>query len=271
MAKFSRGGQLSDPGRKAQTEQRRLRLSQKVKAERRQKFLGMAKKGLLISMALLGIVFIASQQTISFDSSDLSQEYADTANDYLAENPLGRFKFTFSEEEFSNYIINNNPEVGAVSVNMPIFGQASLTISERSPVFYWSTDQGTLLGDETGVVYRSADNQSELQIPTLKDNSPLSANKGDKVVSSSTLEYIEALSQEFESKAVTVAHYQIPSSSREVYVFPRDKKYYIKISQDRSVVGQVDEASKTMKFLDKSNKQPKEYIDVRVIDKAYYR
>ena len=271
MGRYSRGSQLGSSDRMEKSRERKRRLSEKNKAQRREVLKGFAKKLLIVLAVLFGVYLISSAQLLNLNSSQLDSNYQATVDEYFSENPLSRYRLFFNEDELKNYIIQIHPNIGDIDINTPVIGAATISLGEKSPVFYWQTADTLYIGAADGTIYKQAQSEDSLEIPRITDGSSVEQELGDKVISSSTIEYLDSLEEELTNNGLTPVKYEIPTASRQVNVYLSGKKYFVKISLDRSVVGQLDELSRALKFINSSNISVKEYIDLRTPDKAFYK
>lgn len=271
MARFSRGAQLSNKQVTENREKRRQQIAERNKEMRQDKLKRLTKRGVIFLLLVLVGMYAFNRQFVRFDRDSINGEYLSTIDTYFGEKPLSTSKIFFNKSDLENYIIDKHPEVRAISYKSALIGKDNIEFATKEPTFIWQTDKTKYYGDEDGVIYEEAGSVSNGDLLEIRDGAKLDSQPGDKVASSNLLEYVDEIKSELANRSINIEYFSLPSTSREVHVHLEGKPFYVKMSIDRSVVGQSEELFKTLNYLESSNKAIKEYVDLRTEDRAYYR
>lgn len=243
---------------------------------RRRKHLGL----LLFITALIGaamaylvfqsvaVVRAVSTSNVAIDSF----KYEKTTQDYLFAHPLERFRFSLDTEQLALYLQQNgSPEVIAVSPDLSFsgFGASELILTFRQPVVSWSVNGSTVYVDDEGAAF-DVNYFAEPEVKIV-DNTGIQT-QGNKVLASNRfLGFIGQVIGDFTELGYRATEISLPANTtRQIVVTLQDVPYVIKMSIDRPVGEQTEDAKRSIVHL-QQRAIAAEYIDVRVSGKAYYK
>lgn len=269
MARFSRGKQLRTRSQINASEERKKLSLERQKAKRQEDIKSTSKKLIVIFIIILVGLVVFERHLIHISSDGLEQSYSSTINNYFKENPLQRSRLFFTSKEFTDYIINEHPEIRSVELQNNIIATSKIIIDKKEPAFLWQNAEAVYIGDNQGVIYSSEN--LDLKLPTIVDPTNLVVNAGDQVTSSNVLDYISKVDENLSANKLVVDKFSLPSNSRQIDVFIVNSTFYIKFSLDRDVVGQIAELNKVLRFTNNNNIAINDYIDLRVVDKVFYK
>jgi hypothetical protein len=238
---------------------------------------------LYLLLAFLGVcLFALSARLTSASVGGMPQLYASDKSSYekiasslISKNSFFNQSWSLDKERYKNDIKAEFPEVSAVNVKsrIPFSGKIQLIFSFRQPLFVWKDSGGEVrFIDKSGVVFnKNLTKVNGDKLITILDDSGLVFKSGSTALSQKTTEIIGDLPAQLKSLyPAGISKVTIPVSVREIRVFPKNKNYYIKFSTERELNSQVGELTTLMKYL--NNKDTvKQYIDVRLEKKAYYK
>lgn len=285
---FRRNLSVSSPAIKRAHQQR------EVESRRQQDLLRLSKKHtkrlkavlILASLMLILLAFrltlrstnVTGAQALSKQDSAKYQTYL---NEYLANNTLANQSWSLDIPKLEGKIIEEFPELESaeISHNAPLGSSLKAKLSFRTPVYVWrDVSKQERFIDKNGVLF--AENKMPVKtsgLVAIQDQSGLVAEAGDTTVSKQTLQFLGALPGELKllyprSKgSQPLKEVAVPLSTREVRVKPQGVGYFIKFNTNREVSKQAGELKVLLAHLKKRGITPKQYIDIRIATRAFYK
>lgn len=198
--------------------------------------------------------------------------YDDAIQSYLAKHPGQRFRFSLKRDQLTAYLQSNGfPEVVSVDDSLPSdgFGVKRVILHMRKPSVAWATGKTELFVDSTGVAFER--NYYSTPAISVVDQSGIQAKNNQVLVSNRFLAFIGKLTGAVASQGQTVTQIIIPANTtRQVEMILSGVSYPIKLSVDRPVGEQAEDAKNAVQYMVKHGVTPA-YIDVRVSGRAYYK
>ena len=203
------------------------------------------------------------------------ETYKKTAGEILGSSILNRNKLTINTNEFSFKMKNAFPELQDISLIIPLVGKKPvLGLTAEPPAFFFSSSKGIyLIGDSGRVLAKTSEipGASKFDIPTIKDSSNLDFKVGKGVVPSQDVTFITTVSKQLASKNISIQSITLPARAEALDVVVNGSTYTIKfnlLTDPRTAVGQY---LAVRSKLERENITVKEYIDVRVEEKVFYK
>lgn len=199
-----------------------------------------------------------------------SKGYEKTIQDYLGINPMSRFSFFLNQADLSSFVAGKMPEVLSVKPSgMSGIGQTGFILTMRRPVAGWNINNKQYYVDSNGVAFeKNYFTTPEVQIV---DNSGVTVQSSTAIVSNRLLSFVGLVVSTAKTSGFTVSKVVLPiDTTRQLDVSFTGYNYYIKLSIDRPVGEQIEDASRAVKYLTAKGRAPG-YIDVRVSGKAFYK
>lgn len=199
-----------------------------------------------------------------------AQTYQDAVADQLNKSVFNRTKLSINTAKVEESIKANLPEVGEVSITLPIIGRnpvVYLRIAE--PAFVLQPESGqAFVVDEQGraVVPSSELPELEHNLVRVDDKSGLPVEQGKNVLPTDQIAFLHEIKTQFEAVNLSVDHFTLPPEANSLRVYPSDQKYYIKFTFTGSAREQVGRYLAAHKKV-----TSQKYIDVRVNDRVYVR
>ncbi|MGH7218013.1 MAG: cell division protein FtsQ/DivIB [Candidatus Microsaccharimonas sp.] len=217
-------------------------------------------------IAQVHVTTTTKQLTTSFDA----RIYEDTVNEYLNLNPSQRLRLSLNEAALSAYVSEALPEVESLELSgMPGVAQSNLAITFRTPVAGWQINSKQYFVDAHGVVFEK--NYYEAPTVQIVDESGVSPEQGSAVVGSRTLGFLGRAVAQAQGRGYTIVKAALPQdTTREVDIYFDGISSRVKLSIDRGAGEQIEDADRSIKYLQSRGVAP-EYIDVRVSGRAAYR
>ena len=248
---------------------------------RKQRSLGLRIVGLLVlsGMTMLFLYGFIAEVTVTYygqvtSSSDAEEVamYERLIEDYLSGRPLERLRPFLHTGQLVAYMNDNGAsEVREVmSVTPAGLGRAQLAIKMREPVVAWTIDGQKRYVDRDGYIF-TQNRYTEPEV-TVVDESGISTTSDVKTVASGRfLQFIGRGVGFAKTEGLDVTQVIIPADTTRQVQFALSNKTQtrIKLSVDRPVGEQVEDAARAYQYLTKQGGVAR-YIDVRVGGRAYY-
>ncbi len=239
--------------------------------------------GIVISVGYqLGIESRAQLTLIYPESNELSvarpeAAYSQYISKNLRESIWSKTKLTISTDGLEEKIRAEFPEVidAAVAINFldrkPVvklrISQARLIINSPDGVFVLNSQGKAML--PASQLPNAADALAKL--PLVTDETNLGINQGQNVLNSDEVAFITEVYNQLAAKGVQTDSISLPPLAYQLNVKPQGVNYFIKFNMLSNARKAAGSYLAVKAKLESDGKQPKEYVDVRVEDRAYYK
>lgn len=227
-----------------------------------------------VSLVLL-IVVLNFTATVAVDTPGVtravnSTRYSESINDYLAYRPIERIRLFTDNKQLTAHVAHEHPEVSSVAVNGGAgFAVSVFEVQLRKPLAAWTINDRRYYVDAKGVSFEL--NQYESPEISVVDDSGVPVAAGVSIASNRFLSYVGRTIALFQAQGVEVSKVVIPfNTTRQIEVVLKGRDYPVRLSIDRQVGVQVEDAVRAVRYVDATQKTP-QYIDVRVSGKAFYQ
>lgn len=202
-------------------------------------------------------------------------EYRRVAKDYLVESIFNQNKVTVNTEALEQKLSNHFSEITNVAVVLPLLGRTPIVyVQIAEPILLLENGSSSYIVDEKGRAIIDAKDKSlaqNLNLLPVKDAARLSVRQGSQVLPIKDIQFIRMVQQQFRMKNLTLERAELPARAGEINLYVKNKPYYVKFSTYGNALQQVGTYIATDKLLLSTKQVPKEYIDVRVEERAYYK
>jgi cell division septal protein FtsQ len=198
--------------------------------------------------------------------------YKDAANKILRGVKYSN-KITFDEQDMSQKLQKQFPEIASVRVELPIFAQTPVIhLQISSPSFILNSNNESYIVDSQGVaVAKAADFPSFHGALTVEDQSGFKAEVGKQVMSADAVNFIKTLESQTRHGNVSIKSLTLPKSAQELDLHTSDRTYFVKFYLGGDALQQTGQFLAARHQFDATNSQPAEYLDVRVAGKIFYK
>jgi len=254
----------------------------KVRSKKR-RFLSRAIDWLVVLIILAAVIYsliVRPQPEIIASSNDYhsSEVYQDSAAEVLKKIE-NRNKLTFDEQDLAYQLKREFPEIAAVRADLPLFGQKpTLYLEIAKPALVLRGAEGTygavsrLIIDTKGtVIGPQAEFPGIQNLALVADNTGFTARSGETVLSPSDIGFILTVIAQAERAGAPIASLALPKLAEELDLKTSDRKYFVKFYLGGDALTQSGQFLAARKQFDKTNKQPGQYLDVRVAGKVFYK
>lgn len=217
-------------------------------------------------------------QVVGGENSSLAAnaaQYRLGVQNILQESLANKSKLLIDTDALAQRIAAEYPQLGEVLVVLPLIGRRPVVqVEPAAPSLILGTMGGGFVLDEHGrVIAKAADIESSIRdgLPLLQDESGLSLESGRYALPRESVKFVRDVAAQLASKHYTVQSMVLPVVANEMHVRLKDAAYYIKFDLRGQSRVQAGTFIATEKKLAGDNIMPREYIDVRVPGKVYYK
>jgi len=206
------------------------------------------------------------QLSATFDTTT----YERSINEFLNLNPAQRLRVSLDEQALASFVSAELPEVEALTLSGAAgLAQSNFAITFREPVAGWQINDKQYYVDAQGVVFEK--NYYEAPGVQIIDESGVSPEQGSTIVGTRLLGFLGRVVAQGEGRGYTAVRAILPEgTTRQVDVYFEGVATRVKFSIDRGAGEQMEDADRSLKFL-QSKGTGAEYIDVRVPGRAAYK
>lgn len=240
--------------------------------------------GVSLALILLGLrMVISGVQLSSNASSHLSasdiQSYNLAILRSFRSHTIGGQSWLADTSGVRKDIMQQFPEIGSINFdsNTPLSTMLKVNIRFRTAVFVWKDASGsTQFVDENGVLFsKNLDPAVNVKkLVSIEDQSGVVLKAGTSVLTSQLVQFVGQLHAKVPAaypSGTSLTKVIIPRSTREVQVRVSEQAYYIKFSSAQSLDAQIGDLKVLLGYFAEHKTAPKEYIDLRVPGKAFYK
>lgn len=237
----------------------------------------------LVIIIVSGIIFtltVDSSVQITTKSSDAlflrdKTTYQSTADQFISSSPINRLKLTFDSQGLIDNLKKQFPELSAVSVNLPVIARRpTVVIQTTKPGFILNSGQNSYVIGANGVALldvRDVDHISKLGLRTVSDESNIALVVGKPALPQEQALFISNVVEQLEKQGYEIQSLTIPKSPYDLHVKLVGHRYYIKFNVLEDAKQQAGTYIALIQRLEKEQKIPNEYIDVRIGERVFYK
>lgn len=191
------------------------------------------------------------------------------ANQYLQEHPLQRNIFFLQSKSLALAIRQAEPTLQDAQASRNVFLKVNILVKESQPAIIWQTGDQTWLIAEDGRVLRRTES-SEGGLGKIIDTAQLKVEAGDKVVDRQFVSFAREFFTAAQNQGLQIESGSIGATTRELNIRLKNG-IVIKTDTSRSAQTQLQAYLDTIATAKKQNKQPTEYVDVRITGRTFYK
>ncbi len=202
-------------------------------------------------------------------------DYQKIATQLLHKSLSNRTKVTINTPQLEQSLRHDFPELDMLHISLPITGSRPvITIHPSSPALVFTSNLTTVGLDVNGKVLVNASRLSQSMkdsIPSVTDQSGIPLSLDKPVLSHESIAFIRSIYDQLHSKQIGIQSMVLPSTANQLQVHLADRPYYVKFNFLTDARQQVGSFLAVKQKLETDRVTPKEYIDVRVEERAYYK
>lgn len=189
---------------------------------------------------------------------------------------LSKSKLTADSKKMEKAIQQKYPEIGKVSVNFPIIGRRPIIqISPAEPKAIVTGQTSSFVVDQQGKAIMNATELPQAtkeNLPLITDSIDIGSKVGDYVLPENTIEFLDTVKYQLEQKDLNIDRVELPAIANELHIRIKGQSFVVKYNLSNDARQQVGSYLATLDKLTKEGKiLPREYIDLRVDGRAYYK
>lgn len=198
--------------------------------------------------------------------------YIATANTAMNKSILNRNKITLNTVGIAADMQRNHPELENVVVSAPLLGSHPVAyVLPAEPVMRLETAAGSFVLTGKGYAYQDQVGMTTASLPRVIDLTGAVPEKGKLFLPETTVDFLQILHRQLSRGGSVVDALILPADAPfEVTVRLQNVPYIIRTNIQEPAIEQAGAANAVFRYL-QGKPNPREYIDVRVPGKAYYR
>lgn len=200
--------------------------------------------------------------------------YEDYVAKQLAGSLLNRSKLTINTEPIAVSLSRQFPEVANAVITIPLIGHRPIVhVAVSSPAFILATSNGAYYISSSGVpLVRVADVVHQVDgIATVTDETGLTVTLGQQILPADTVSFISEIIGQFKATNTPFGQIVLPLEANELQARLPNLPYVVRFNTLEEARTQFGTFAAVKQRLEGSGESPKEYIDVRVVERAYYK
>jgi hypothetical protein len=202
--------------------------------------------------------------------------YKEASEKYLSNSIANNTKITINNLGLSDYMLSRFPEISNATPELGFLSHfVTLKITEAKPVgiLYDQSKRFYLIKNNGVAMALVSNNNSEnfvnLMPYIIESFSSIKINQ--RALSNSDLSFISYAYNELAIQSIKTTSYTLVPNSRELDIKVNKVPYMLKFNLEEPVKEQVGSYLALKGYLQANNINPSQYIDVRVIGRAYYK
>lgn len=199
--------------------------------------------------------------------------YENAANSLLGSSIWNGSKLTIDTIKIGSQLQDQFPELTEASMTIPLLGrQPTLQLIAEQPVLLVNVDGIDYYVSSSGrAIMRVQDATERPSVPRLVDQVGLSAKVGEQLLPRDTVTFTKEILRQMAAKQISVDQLILPAIPNELHVRVAGEPYYIKFATLGDARVQAGTYLAVASQLRDTRTTPKEYIDVRVDERAFYK
>lgn len=230
--------------------------------------------GYILSLSQNPKIIIVNQQEEATQSLLRPIEtYQEAGKKILQKSPLNKTKLLINTSGVQRDIQEQFPEVSKATISLPLIN--------RRPVIYLQITQPVLLlrygsdtyalDDQGRIIMKGDSTLPHSELAVVEDQNSTQPEVGKAFLPSNQIAFMQEVSSQLKAKGINNFSFTLPPLANEVYVKPAEQPYYIKMTFSNDARTQVGTYLAVRQKLEADKIAPREYVDVRVDERAYYK
>lgn len=197
--------------------------------------------------------------------------YSASAETIIKSKFTNKTKITFDYLEFEKTMKDKHPEIKSISTSFAIFGgRPVVRLSFYEPALLVTSLGKTWVVDARGVAIDEY-SSSVSSLPKVIDEIGVPIEIGGTIISSQDVAFISKIEKIAKEKGIVVEKYTTPNLPKQIDVKVAGEGYYTKFNLNEDPAVQIGTWLVARDNLIKNNQVPAEYIDIRALEKVYWK
>jgi len=208
---------------------------------------------------------ISGLQTLNQDDINYQLEKI-IAGSYFNNNIL-----FISGGQIDSQLRADNYQIAKAEIIRVPFNTLKVVVQEQKPSILWQSNGSLSIFKEDGRAY-AGEPSDELKstLPIVEDSTNLEVVAGSQIVSRSFLEFVTMIYRQLPEKGIKATSFEIKETTTELFVSTQ-AGYVIRFDTTRPSSEQLTDLVAVLDLLQQRGSTPKEYIDLRVNGRAFYK
>ena len=227
-------------------------------------------------------MYLGPEVSISTKSSETfignARQVESTANKHIKSSIFNRSKLFFNANDLEQKLNVKYPEFESIEVvTYPLRKNPVLLINFSQPAFKVSSNDKIYIVSKSGKAiadYSTIDNQAkinELNLPLLIDLTEIDIRLGSQALTSKQADYIREIEFQTKQNDIKTSKIELAPGGGELRVYYGGADYYVKYNFFEDPRESSGAYLAINEELNKKGQTPKEYIDLRVAERAYIK
>lgn len=201
--------------------------------------------------------------------------YEEALGPLFSSSLSNRSKLLIDTNKIAADIQDENPELGEVSVNLPLIGRRPVVqVRPAQPALVMGTlDDAVVVGRNGRIIASAKGTESSVlgKLPVVLDESGLEIERGGYALQTESVELIVMVYRQLTASQIKVQSITLPAIANEMHIRLEGEPYFAKFDLRGDGRVQAGTLIAAKKKLDTDGTKPRQYIDVRVTGKAFFK
>lgn len=232
---------------------------------------------LVVSALLVGLIYCLllkpeAEVRLNDESYHPTADYQEVAAASL-KTLKNRNKLTIDEQEIVSKLKKTFPEIESAYLQLPLVSQKPrLDIIVSTPSLFLTTGSETYVIDSRGhAVAKKSELPKLRNLPVVQDRSDFVVASGQRILSSSSVEFIDLLVSQCRRTGIEIDSLTLPTLAQELDLKTKDSNYFVKFLTSSEPMQQIGQFLAARQQFQTSGERPTQYLDVRVPGKIYHK
>jgi len=223
---------------------------------------------ILIVAAAFGLKQLFAVKQVTVQSTTRQDEITREVNSIIADNWMQSNLLTLSGDRLATQLQAVDPMIKTVAVSQQWPSGVSVKVTLKRPSLGWTSGNQSYLLDRDGTVIGALPTGQAL--PVILDNSNLPVQLGQRVTSSQFVGFTIDAAAAMARLKLGPTKLEVKDTTLDLYA-TTPAGYQLIFDTSRSSADEVADLQTILAALATQKKQAAQYIDLRVVGKAYYK
>lgn len=232
---------------------------------------------ILIALGYASTLTASPRVTVIADKGSVhhkTQDYEAYLSSVLRGSFLNYSKLTINSDSVRQSLQRQFPELTEVTVSIPLVAHRPvIKVVAAKPIMLLQAANGSFYIDDQGRALANITDISapEGEIVTVADQSGLKIEVGKQILPNATVSFIQEVTRQLSAKGLKVTQFVLPAAPEEIQARIEGYPYYVRFNSAADPIQQAGTYLALKSKLDSEGIAPREYIDLRVDERAYYK
>jgi hypothetical protein len=197
------------------------------------------------------------------------------ADKLLSSSIMNSNKITINSNKIASQLEAEFPVYRSITVSLPLFGnQPIIYLTPSTPSLIVTTTNNQYLVNEDGKVMVSGNaiNIKFFTLPHVNFSGVMQVKNGQQIMTPTEVQFIQTINFEISNRGDKISSINMPQGTSELDVYLSGEPYYVKFNlENNDPRQQAGTFLATQHYLKGKGIVPKQYIDVRIDGRVYYK